>query len=180
MKKLSLDAEPPPKFRGEKEVNKKKEKTLSHILISIKNEKNENKVLITAKTIEKKSKVKSENYVLNLDYIKNEEPLEEKISSTSSTIEFSTTLERNTKNIQDFNYFNKKVDTTLSEKQSQIFYETFNSNYFSTTTQTFAKEEGKKENKNYESKEPEEKMTYPMYTFDEEAQKEEFLNLYKN
>ena len=41
MTQLSLDDEPPPKFRGEKEV-KKKNKNLPQLVFSLRNEKNKN------------------------------------------------------------------------------------------------------------------------------------------
>jgi len=160
MTKLSLDSEPPPKFEGKKEANRKKNGTLHQIILSLKGEKGKNKFISNEKKGEKKIKSNLRECKLDEDYPRIEDSLEERINFTSkSPIEFTSTLDKDIKDIRrEFDYFQRK----------NVTYD-FSHNYSFTITQTFIKDDVKKENYYSQSKEQEEKETlYTLHSFEEE------------
>lgn len=171
MEKLSLDAEPPSKFRGEKEVNKKKNGNLHQLILSLKGEKNRNRNINSRKNLEKQVRLNWQDYVFDIDYLKNNNSLvEETLTSRTNVVIFTSALDRNKNQvISQFNYSQNRNNTGIRERKLLTSYE-INSPY-SFTPQI--KEEEKKEDLSTQSKEQETKeASYILHNFEEETKQE--------
>jgi len=175
MIKLSLDDEPPSKFEGKKEVNKKKSEPLHQLIFSLRNRKNKIKFTSSRKNLEEQIKSDLAKYIFDAEYFKTSENYPESNSTpTVNVIEFANVLATNQNQIiPDFNYGEKKSDTGFSEKKFSNFYEIKSSYYFAP--------EIRRENKKEDSYEPQkeeesEEIPYMVYAFEEEGE-QEGLNL---
>ena len=108
MTKLSLDAEPPSKFEGKKEV-KKKNGTNYPLIVLLKNDRSKTKIISSAKNLEKKVIDERQKKIINIDYLKNEGyAIEESFTVTNESIGFTKTSNTHSNQIiPDFHYGQK-------------------------------------------------------------------------
>lgn len=165
MTKLSLDAEPPSKFEGKKEVNRKKNGTIPQLIIFLRTNKNKTGVI---KNLEKKVIANGQKNIINTDYLKNEEIYTENNSTlTNNSIEFTNT--NSSRAMLNSYYIQKEKNTEFTRKDFSKFYDM----NFSYSFIPQIKEENKKEDLSAQSKEQETKeIQYAIYNFDEEAAQE--------
>jgi hypothetical protein len=175
MTKLSLDDEPPPKLRGEKEV-KKKNKNLPQLILSTKNERNRDKSAPSMKNLERQIKNSMEKYYLKENYSSFEKNiLGENQTATLKGLGFEKHAISNSGLIaQEFNYFEKKEDVSARKKIKNIYG--IDSSY-SFTMNPLAREVDNKESQYSESKAPKENeekdVLYTLYVFEEEKKPDE-------
>ena len=174
MTKLSLD-EPPPRFRGEKEV-RKKSKNLLQLTLSTRNERNRDKSTIM-KNLEKQIKKSMEKYYLEENYSSLERNFQgENQTPTLNNLEFSRNAISNSGMItQEFNYFEKKEDLTSARKKIKNIYGIDSS--YSFTMSQFVKEIDNKENpyskSRVDKKDEERDILYTLCAFEEEKKTDE-------
>jgi hypothetical protein len=170
MKNLSLDAEPPSKFDGKKEVKRKKNETLPHLVILLGNEKIRNKTNNSTKNLENEIKKNFQKYFFNSDYLKKEGgSIEGNLTSTKNIIEFTNTNTAFNQTILDSHYAEKVNNVGFKERKSSNFYEM--NTFYSFTPKI--REEDKKEDLSTLPKEQESKeISYTLYNFDEETEQE--------
>lgn len=166
MKNSGLDSEPPSKFEGKKEV-KKKNGTLPQLIVSLRNEKNNNRSANIAKNLEKEVISNWERNIFDIGYLKNEEGyVENNFTLTNNVILFAKPNITSNRAILESHYSQRLNNINFTENNSQKFYE--RNPYYSIQK---SKEE-KKDNFSIQSKEQIEKETfYLMYGPDEDAEK---------
>lgn len=175
MIQVSLDDEPPPVFRGKKEV-KKKGKTLPQLVFSLKNKSNGNSLRESNnKKLEDKIKNNSKDVSSPNDYSALEKTSsKENVNLTQDSIKFS--VQNNTKENSDIifiEYLKINRENGDENEENTIFY-TKNTEYNFIFSQTFIKYNNKKENNYSESKEQEKKdVIYNLRPFEEDKQSEE-------
>jgi hypothetical protein len=175
MTKSSLDDEPPPRFRGEKEV-KKKNKNLPQLIFSTRNERNRDKSTTSMKNLEKQIKNSMKKYYLEENYSSFEKNiLGENQTVTLKNLEFkSNPISSSGQPTQEFNYFEKKEDASARKKIKNIY--SIDSSY-SFTMNSLARESENKENPYSESKVPKENeekdILYTLYVFEEQKNTDE-------
>jgi hypothetical protein len=172
---LSLDDEPPSKFEGKKEVNKKKSEPLHQLIFSLRNRKNKIKFTSSRKNLEEQIKSDLAKYIFDAEYLKTSENYPESNSTpTVNVIEFTNVLTTNQNQIiPDFNYGEKKSSTEFSEKKFSNFYEMKSSYYFAPET---IRENKKEDSYEQPKEEDSEEIPYMVYAFEEEGEQES-LNL---
>jgi hypothetical protein len=186
MEKLSLDDEPPPRFRGEKEVSRRKNKNLPQLIFSTRNEKNKEKSIENIKNIEKKVKTNIQEYQHDANYSSLERYFSEdnNQSSTLKNLEFTRPTTTGPNSIsQNFNYFQGKESTMSIENRIQNFYGISSSYSFTafrgeqtSTRQEYSrkKEEYSESKEHLEKEEKEEKeIIYTLHEFEEGKTAEE-------
>jgi hypothetical protein len=177
MKQLSLDEEPPPIFRGEKEVNKRKNKNLPQLIFSIRSERIRNKSQVNSKNLEKQIKNNQADYSSNENYSSLEKSFSESennLTPTLKNLEFEKSLSSTHEaNEIIFDYLQKQEMKSTTSKKIESFY-AVDSTYSFESHQTFIKDNIKKENYYSESKEKEEKdVVYALHPLDEENDNQE-------
>lgn len=175
MIQVSLDDEPPPVFRGKKEV-KKKTKNLPQLAFSFKNEINKNYLKNSNnKKLEDKIKNNPSNTSSTEDYSSLEKFFSENnINSSNDKIEFFK------KNISDKNLSSESLNY-LKIKQENIQENPENSNFYFKNieynfifSQTFIKDNNKEKKDYFESEEKQEKEpSYTLFSFEEKKTTEE-------
>jgi hypothetical protein len=164
MTKLSLDAEPPSKFDGKKEVNRKKNGTIPQLIIFLRTNKNN-----ITKNLEKKVIADGKNNIINFDYTKNETTYSEENLTSTNKIEFVNTNLSINQAMLNSHYMQKENNFDFTRKDISKLYN-MNSSY---SFIPHIKEENKKEDLSVQSKEQESKeIQYPLYNFDEELTQE--------
>jgi hypothetical protein len=145
MTKLSLDDEPPPRFRGEKEV-KKKNKNLPQLIFSTRNEKNRDKSATSLKNLEKQIKSSMEKYYLEENYSSFEKNiLGENQTATLKSLGFErNAISSSGMTAHEFNYLEKKEDDSARKRIKNMYG--IDSSY-SFTTNPLVRENDNKENK---------------------------------
>jgi hypothetical protein len=157
---LSLDAEPPPKFNGKKEVNKRKNGTLSKVV----------------KNLEKQLILNRKENDFEIGYLINERNFsEDNLTLTKKTIEFTNANISSNRFILNSYYKQKQNTLDITRKDFPKFYNV-------TTSYSFMpqiKQEDKKEDSSQsttQSKEQETKeispIIYNLYNFEEEKKQE--------
>lgn len=175
MIQVSLDSEPPPNFRGKKEV-KKKSKNLPQLVFSLKNKNNSNSLKdLHNKKLEDKIKNSSSNVSSTEDY-----SALERYSSEENT-DFS---QKNTK-FSNLNHgkgdsdkiildYPKVHESNLTENSENLNFYFKSSEYNFIFSQTFIKDNNKEKKDYSESIEKQEKeQTYTLFSFDDEKTTEE-------
>ena len=169
MTKLLLDAEPPSRFEGKKEV-KGKNKNLPHLIVSLRNEKNKSKSANVGKSLEKEVVFNWQKNSFDFNYFKKEESyMENNLTLTAKEISFSKPNMTSDPAMLNFHYIGKEENVSSTDKKPQGFY-SMNSPY---SFMLPIKEENKKDYMPYESKEQDKKeIVYPVYNFDEKTTEE--------
>jgi hypothetical protein len=172
MKNPSLDAEPPSRFEGKKEVNKKKNQLL---IVLLKNEKSK-RGGSSVRNLERDIKEERQKYSLNTTYLNSkEESYKDNQTFTRKTFEFTSTLNINKNQIDtSFDYVQKSNSLEFPEKKFQGFYGIISSYSFIPKI----KEEKREEEMQNQSKEHEsEESFYLLYKLDEETEGENTINI---
>jgi hypothetical protein len=167
MENSALDIEPPSKFGGKKEVNKKKNGNNYPLIILLKNDRGKNKIIASARNLEKKVIYERQKNIIDCDYLKNDEyAVEENLTLTNKSVEFTKTSGSHfSQIIPDFHYEQKINNTDFTEKKPSNFY-SMNSQYSFIPP---IKEENKKEDLPAQIKEESKEIQYAIYNFDEAA-----------
>jgi hypothetical protein len=162
MKNLLEEPEPRLKLEGKKEVNRKKNKNLSQLIVYLKNEKDKNKQTLYVKAIEEEIKTE-------IKYLGNNSTQTKKVFGLTNTLDIDEK-----QLVFGFQYNPMKENFGFSEKKPKEFYEIGSSYSFMPRI----KEEKREEEQLLESKKQEEKeTTYLMYNPDEESEEENELVL---
>lgn len=168
MIQVSLDSEPPPIFRGQKQGNKKN-KNLPQVIFSIRNEKNIDKSNLSRKNIEKNLRDTSVKDSSKGNYSGMEiNVLETSRISLSNNVQFSRPSIADLNLISGkFDYLNTKEGMTFSDRKSSEFYAM--SSGYSFGTPSASVEYDEKKERNYQSKGNEEKdRNYVLGVLEEE------------
>ncbi len=175
MIQVSLDSEPPPAFRGKKEV-KKKSKTLPQLVFSIKNKNNSNSL---NDSNNKKLEDKIKNNPGSSSHLENYSSLEKSFSEENTTrsqksIIFSG-INHSNEDLDSINLNYLKIhEENSAENPRNLDFYFKNSEYNFIFSQTFIKDDNKEKKDYWESKEKQEKeATYALSSFDEEKTTEE-------
>jgi hypothetical protein len=163
MTKLSLDAEPPSKFEGKKEV-KRKSGTLPQLIIFLKSDKSKYKQKNNSRNLEKEVVYDWQKNNLSLDYIKKEENyIEGSLNLTSNTISFSKPNTTFTQSSIESNYRQSEKNIDSTRKDFSVAYEV--SPYYSIQKARNEGTEGYSDSKSSE-------IFFPLYDLDGETKPE--------
>ncbi len=165
MKNSSQSIELPSKFEGKKEVSKKKNGTLSQLVIFLKTEKSKNKTVGSAKNLEEEIRTNWQKYSFDANYLKKDwEIVKNNSTATIKTIEFTNPNITSNQAILNFNYEQEKKSIEFAERKFSKFYE-INSPYSFIPQIKEKEEEFSTQSKEQEANA---EISYPLYNFDEE------------
>jgi hypothetical protein len=163
MTKLSLDAEPPSKLEGKKEV-KRKNGTLPQLVIFLKSDKSKNKHQNSSKNLEKEVVSAWQKNSLDIDYIKKEENyIEGSVTLTNNIISFSKPNITSNQSFIESNYRQNERSTDLTVKDFPNAYGI--SQYYSIQKARNEGTEGYSDSKSSE-------IFFPLYDLDGEKKPE--------
>lgn len=175
MIQVSLDSEPPPAFRGKKEV-KKKSKNLPQLVFSFKNEHNGNNVgQQNNKKLEDKIKNNPTNIISAEKYSTLEKSSsEENTSSSQKNIKFSkASFNEEDLDSSTLNYL-RINEESFRENQENLYFQFESSEYKFRLSQTFIKGDDKEKKDYLESREKQEKEPFfILFSFEENKVEEE-------
>jgi len=169
MTKLSLDAEPPSKFEGKKETNKKRNENIPRLIVFLRTEKNKNKTSNPERNLERKLISDKPKNIFDVDYLKSEgNYIEESLTLTNSSIEFTNSNTTSNSNVLNSNYIRKENNIDSTRKDLSRFYDMNFSYSFIPET----KEKDKREDLSYSREQETKETIYATYNLDEDTAQE--------